>query len=250
MGFLGRPSASVKGLRRVGKGAVGIGLEFSKPARFVKKHTHKEKARFVHSHAARSVSVATTGICVSAPPPTAPIEDSHLLVQSALARLFAVDAQLRVVSPVENGLDSVDRTLQLTADSVLLDVWVPAVADAGSENPANQKSPMFKVVVVATEFAHEMARAAEEAEGVVSRIFALRASEAPLAAKRRLPVSNRELSVLIQVAAGQSNKQIGKLLGISTQTVRNHLSRIFHKLGASNRTEAVMRAMRLGLLIV
>jgi DNA-binding NarL/FixJ family response regulator len=52
------------------------------------------------------------------------------------------------------------------------------------------------------------------------------------------------------VAAGQSNKQIGKLLGISQKTVRNHLSRIFHKLRASNRTEAVMNAMRLGLLVM
>jgi DNA-binding CsgD family transcriptional regulator len=52
------------------------------------------------------------------------------------------------------------------------------------------------------------------------------------------------------VAAGQSNKQIGRLLGISQKTVRNHLSRIFHKLRAGNRTEAVMKAMRLGLLTV
>jgi putative transposase len=62
-------------------------------------------------------------------------------------------------------------------------------------------------------------------------------------------ISRRELSVLSHVAAGQSNKQIGKQLGISQKTVRNHLSRIFHKLRANHRTEAVTN-VRLGLLII
>ena len=54
--------------------------------------------------------------------------------------------------------------------------------------------------------------------------------------------------MLVEVGRGGSNKQIAKHLGISQKTVRNHLSRIFTKLGASNRTEAVMNAMRRGLL--
>jgi DNA-binding NarL/FixJ family response regulator len=60
-------------------------------------------------------------------------------------------------------------------------------------------------------------------------------------------LSNRELHVLKEVAEGLSNKQIARQLGISEKTVRNHLSRVFHKLEASNRTQAVMRAIRLGL---
>jgi len=113
-------------------------------------------------------------------------------------------------------------------DAVLVDVWVPTRADDYAENPTNQKSPMFKVAVLANPFSYERARAAG----------------------RRADVSKRELSVLTHVAAGQSNKQIGNLLGISAQTVRNHMSRIFVKLGVSNRTEAVMSAVRLGLLVV
>ena len=61
-------------------------------------------------------------------------------------------------------------------------------------------------------------------------------------------LSVRELHVLKSVAVGMSNKQIARRLGISEKTVRNHLTRILTKLGASNRTEAVVSAMRAGLV--
>ncbi len=65
-----------------------------------------------------------------------------------------------------------------------------------------------------------------------------------------IALSDRELNVLSQVARGLSNKQIATKLGISDKTVRNHLSRIFRKLDAGNRTQAVMNAMRIGLLTI
>jgi two-component system, NarL family, response regulator len=63
-----------------------------------------------------------------------------------------------------------------------------------------------------------------------------------------LKLSNRELEVLTNVAAGLSDKQVAGRLGISPKTVRNHLSKVFVKLSASNRVEAVINAMRVGLL--
>ena len=54
--------------------------------------------------------------------------------------------------------------------------------------------------------------------------------------------------MLINVAAGLSDKQVAIRLGISIKTVRNHLSQVFSKLGASNRVEAVVNAVRGGLL--
>jgi DNA-binding NarL/FixJ family response regulator len=58
----------------------------------------------------------------------------------------------------------------------------------------------------------------------------------------------RELEVLEQLAAGLSNKAIGARLGISDQTVKFHVASITGKLGVTNRTEAVRRALRLGLI--
>jgi DNA-binding NarL/FixJ family response regulator len=67
--------------------------------------------------------------------------------------------------------------------------------------------------------------------------------------KRSARLTDREMDVLGQVARGLSNKQIAGRLSLSEKTVRNHLSHIFGKLEARNRTEAVMTAMRSGLHI-
>jgi DNA-binding NarL/FixJ family response regulator len=62
------------------------------------------------------------------------------------------------------------------------------------------------------------------------------------------PLTPRELEVLEQLAAGLSNKAIAGRLGISDQTVKFHVASITGKLGVTNRTEAVRRALRLGLI--
>ena len=61
-------------------------------------------------------------------------------------------------------------------------------------------------------------------------------------------LSVRELQVLKNVAAGLTDKQVAKRLGISPKTVRNHLDQVFSKLGATNRVEAVINGLRVGLL--
>ena len=62
------------------------------------------------------------------------------------------------------------------------------------------------------------------------------------------PLTARELEVLAHLADGLSNKSIAVRLGISDETVKFHLSGIFGKLGASNRTDAVRQALRKGLI--
>ena len=60
----------------------------------------------------------------------------------------------------------------------------------------------------------------------------------------------REQEVLAHVAEGMSNKAIAGALGISDQTVKFHVAAIIGKLGASNRTDAVRRAIRRGLVVI
>ena len=64
------------------------------------------------------------------------------------------------------------------------------------------------------------------------------------------PLSPRELDVLARVASGGRNREIAEALGISEQTVKNHLSSIYHKLGVPNRTRAVTYATRHGWLVL
>lgn len=67
-------------------------------------------------------------------------------------------------------------------------------------------------------------------------------------AQAELGISPSELTVLHEIAAGRSNKQIALRLRISPNTVKTHAARLFEKLGAQRRTDAVNRARELGLV--
>jgi DNA-binding NarL/FixJ family response regulator len=62
------------------------------------------------------------------------------------------------------------------------------------------------------------------------------------------PLTSRESDVLRFVAAGQSNKRVAQMLGVSPETVKSHIKSIFTKLKVDNRMQAVIHARRLGLL--
>jgi DNA-binding NarL/FixJ family response regulator len=61
---------------------------------------------------------------------------------------------------------------------------------------------------------------------------------------RPVPLTARQREILRLIAAGLENKQIARKLGIGVHTVKTHVSRVLHKLGAQSRTEAVVVAMR------
>lgn len=66
--------------------------------------------------------------------------------------------------------------------------------------------------------------------------------------QQTLGISGRELQVLQLLAAGQSNKQIASRLEVSPNTVKTHVARLFDKLQARRRTEAILRARELGMI--
>jgi DNA-binding CsgD family transcriptional regulator len=67
-------------------------------------------------------------------------------------------------------------------------------------------------------------------------------------AQAALGLSARELEVLHELAAGHSNKEIAAQLHVSPNTVKTHVARLFEKLGAKRRTEAIRRARELGIV--
>ncbi len=63
-----------------------------------------------------------------------------------------------------------------------------------------------------------------------------------------LGISPRELMVLTEIAAGRSNKEIARVLDVSPNTVKTHAARLFEKLGAVRRTDAINKARDLGIV--
>ena len=89
--------------------------------------------------------------------------------------------------------------------------------------------------------------------GVVIGVRVLRVPKAPgfdgnPNAVASLGISARELRVLQELATGRSNKEIAALLDVSPNTIKTHVARLFEKLGAKRRTEAINKARELGIV--
>jgi two-component system, NarL family, nitrate/nitrite response regulator NarL len=169
---------------------------------------------------------------------------------------------------VAGEVDSVSRAksawLELPFDAVLWDVGpAPALADLPDGPPllALVEDGAAARLVLAAGAAGAVLRASE-AERVCAALWAvahgLHVSELslePLKSPRRAPAlagdfTKREHEVLALLACGLPNRAIAERLGISRHTVKFHVNAVLQKLGVEGRTEAVVRAARLGLVVL
>lgn len=170
-----------------------------------------------------------------------------------LARLHAEDARLRWIAG------------ETTEPDALIDAWresTQAFDAFGHVFEAARSRARLAAVLAASGHADEATREAATARAVALRLGAeplLRELRdlSPSAARPRpaqgerlnSPLTTREHEVLVLVAQGRSNKEIGQHLFISTKTASVHVSNILAKLGATGRTEAVALARRRGDLV-
>lgn len=148
--------------------------------------------------------------------------------------------------PGEDGISVIPRILAVRPDvRVIMLSTYEKVADI-QRAIGNGAAGYLGKETSPTELA-EAIRSAYRGETVLSPGAATR-----LASDQQTPVTNplspRETEVLGQIARGQSNAEVGASLFISEATVKTHLVRIFDKLGVSDRTAAVTRALELGML--
>jgi len=195
---------------------------------------------------------------------TAPVKvliaDDQTLFRAGLARMLAADPRFEIVGQARDGKDAIEQAISHKPDVVLMDLQMPRLDGVEATKELSRRMPDVRVLILS---AYAVGPAVKEAlengasgyvhkdvtpDVMASRILALQSNGHAPAGPPPNELSSRELHVLKLVARGLSNKQIASRLAISDKTVRNHLSRIFKKLDAGNRTEAVMNAMRGGLL--
>lgn len=87
-------------------------------------------------------------------------------------------------------------------------------------------------------------------DATLNRVLALEERERRKVARVGTTLTARELQILHWLKEGRSNVQIAAILGISQHTVKNHMRRIFLKLGVQSRARAIIKAMQLGVLQV
>ena len=198
--------------------------------------------------------------------------DDHPLVREGIRGMLAADPGIEVVGEASNGPDGVELTRRLRPDLVLMDLRMPG-GDGVTATRAITRDGATRVVVLTTyETDQDILTAIEagasgyllkdiEPAALARAVHAAAHGETVLATTAQTALLSRvqrpasastlsaqELAVLHHAAQGKTNAAIGAALHISETTVKTYLSRAFDKLGVSDRTSAVRRAIELGLI--
>ena len=197
------------------------------------------------------------------------LADDHLVVRMGLSALLSAQPGLEVVGEASDGDSAVRLAKKLRPSVVIMDVRMPNKDGVTATREIRQDLPETNVLVLTTYGdSQEVARALDAgAVGALIKdcskaclVSAIRAAaagrrtispeiESSLAAKPSLPqLSPRHREILQLVARGLNNGDIAKLLGISRNCVKVHLSTAYARLGASARAEAVTMALDAGLI--
>jgi DNA-binding NarL/FixJ family response regulator len=214
------------------------------------------------------------------------IADDHALLRTGMRAMLEAEPDLEVVGEAGNGWAAVDLCRELLPDLVLMDLSMPEMDGIEATRQIKAELPKTGVLVLTAHADQEMLLEAiragaagyvlkgvgpDELVGVVRatlggespvdqelvmRLVRRLAQEAgpppsePSAAKREEPgsLTPRELGVLRALATGKTNRQIAEELHLNLSTVTRNLERIISKLGVSDRTQAAVKAVELGLI--
>ena len=199
------------------------------------------------------------------------VED-HALVRAGIERLLSVATGIDVVGEASNGLEAIAAAAKLHPDVVVMDLSMPGLDGIAATRAIVAANPQTRVLVL-TSFS-DQARIVEvfdagavgyllkdaDPEELTKAVRAASRGEMPLDpraarlllggranAPPKADLTDREQEVLELVATGHSNKTIARRLGISEKTVKAHLTKIFQRIGVTDRTQAALWASKRGL---
>ncbi|PFG29529.1 response regulator [Paramicrobacterium agarici] len=203
------------------------------------------------------------------------VADDHPIVRSGIVGLLDDADGIDVVGEAATGTEAVERARALQPDLVLMDLRMPELDGTEATLVITAELPGTRVLVLTTYESDDhilgaieagasgyLLKAAPSAE-IIAGARAVVAGETVLAPSiaatlvkrmrhREEPaapaLSPREVDVLRLVAAGHSNPRIARELFIGEATVKTHLLHAYDKLGVSDRTQAVLRALDLGII--
>jgi two-component system, NarL family, response regulator len=196
------------------------------------------------------------------------IADDHPIVRNGLVRMVELTDGMEVIAEAETGTEAVARFRQHQPDVTLMDLRMPEMNGVDAIIAIRQEFPTAQIAILTTyDTDEDIFRGLQAgAKGylfkdskMVELIDAIRtlhtgqryippAVGAKLAERMTLPqLSDRELDVLRLMSASKTNPEICDELCISESTVKFHINNIFSKLGVSDRTQAVVIAIKRGI---
>ncbi len=209
------------------------------------------------------------------------IADDHPVYRRGLRELLE-ESSFEVVSEAREGAEAVDQAVRYRPDVALVDIHLPGMDGIEAARRIKERSPKTSVVIVSVaddeghireaieagvsgyvpkdeepESLVEAIRAAAEGKGYLPPLIATRVLSALSgsganyfwgSAKGATPLSSREFAVLRLMAQGERNREIAQALSISPRTVGNHITSIYNKLAIHDRSQAIVYAIKKGIV--
>ncbi|MDE2868446.1 MAG: response regulator transcription factor [Chloroflexota bacterium] len=206
------------------------------------------------------------------------IADDHPIVREGFGAIVNAEADIQVVAQASNGVEALEQAAEANPDVALMDLRMPEMGGAEAIRRLRQANPDLRAIVLTTydddEAIYEAIRAGargyllkdvrpKDLVRAIRRVHAGGSLLQPVVVERLLdrlgpedaddtvPVealTPRELEVLQIMARGARNRDIAQELVISERTVKIHVANVIAKLGVTNRTAAVVRAIDLNLI--
>jgi DNA-binding NarL/FixJ family response regulator len=197
------------------------------------------------------------------------IVDDHPILREGVAAVIACEDDLKVVGEASNGTEALELFRKLAPDITLMDLQMPGMNGVETIKAIKKEAPRARIIVLTT-YAGDMQAARALRAGASGYLLKsmlmnelLETIRVVYSGRRRVPpeiaaeiaehlsddsLSDREIEVLTLVAQGSANKEIARRLSISAGTVNAHMKNILLKLHAHDRTQAVTRALKRGII--
>jgi DNA-binding NarL/FixJ family response regulator len=195
--------------------------------------------------------------------------DDHPVLREGIAAVLGPETGIVVVAEAANGREAVEQFRAHLPDVTLMDLQMPVMNGTDAIQAIRKDFPEARIIVLTTYSGDAQAARALKAGASgyllknMLRKELVETIRSVHAGKKRIPpeiamemaehhsddaLTEREIEVLRQVAAGNANKIIADHLAISEDTVKSHVSNILSKLGANDRTHAVTIALKRGII--
>ena len=193
----------------------------------------------------------------------------HSVVRIGIKYVLMTDSEFQLVGEADDGAEAVSLVEKVHPDILLLDVRMPGTDGIAALKSVREKFPNQKVVMLTMSDAEEDVYQAlslgargyvikdNSPVNIISALKTVMSGELAVsegvrsvyeARKSERGLTDREKEILILVSKGCSNVEIGDMLHLSPNTVKNHLKNLFESLGAADRAEAVAIGIRRGLI--
>ena len=205
------------------------------------------------------------------------IADDHPVVREGLITMISREEDFEVIGEAKDGIEVVGKARELKPDIILMDLRMPEMDGVEAIREISSFDTNIKFIILTTysddeyifrgievgarayllkdaprEDLFRAIRAVYCGESLIQPVVATKVLDRFAELSRQVhgpeTLSEREIEVLKLVAKGAANKEIAVQLNITNSTVKTHITSIFQKLNATDRTEAVTQAIKRGII--